>query len=676
MRRFYIFFIIIILIFGINFNVKSDDIYDLTRGGYTSFGSDDYSRSAADIDIDASGDISFGSSASCTNIEFNSNFDLGRFVQQMLNDITQIVEEDGKDFLQNKLVNTTVKELAGVLAKSQCSGKGPGSLLGEFLSQGGAEGLASLAETANDKLNEARAEELKAQGNNASFGQVTGSYAIKAFGAVINISQMLSSLAGSLLSDDGKKSEIEAKSYAECVRELTAYYTEWIVNMLNQKMKFDQDFQKYVRYSCELAAEEANSDLSSFLVRSAGVNPVHNVTPETALGLGEAKEKYTAEDREKIENEVIVFYDGVVVGNYERLLKESASSTQPTNSNDNTTYIDERTDRTYNDSINPSVNIMGNRATLPTAQENLNLIRSAFFKEVTLGNEENNITDYGFEKSVYSSSADPVLTMTFVLELYSIYDCYANYDNCFEDKGYPDTADFIINNYCVYNRTLFDLMANTLSRFANLTRIAQLSKQGTMSAEEVNAALIDDSTTLLQALISEIGTRIFEKVGIPSNLKNDFFNNDSVEVLVTKVIIPGFERYGAYADMMAFAKRFYSIDNNLSAEELQTVRPLEYSKYVPAGYLYSLMLKTGYPNLSGLRDYLNNNFSDYMITAISNYLAEKKSFELNQINSPAFEKRMADIFYYTQSNALKAIKIEMDNEYNSLYRRMQTRCTF
>ena len=89
MRKFYyIFFVIIILTFSIITIAKADsDIYDLTRDGYSSFGPTSSSKSAADIDIDASGDIGFGTSASCTDIKFDSNFNLGNFIQQMLGDI-------------------------------------------------------------------------------------------------------------------------------------------------------------------------------------------------------------------------------------------------------------------------------------------------------------------------------------------------------------------------------------------------------------------------------------------------------------------------------------------------------------------------------------------------------------------------------------------------------------
>jgi hypothetical protein len=649
------------------------DIYDLTREGYTSFGSDKYSSSAADIDISASDGISFGSSASCTDINFTSDFDMGSFFEQMLNDIKSLVGGEGLKFLQTKLVNASIESIARSMAENECSGESDNSLLSNILGHGGAESLLNIAQDANTKLNEARAMELNTQAENSSIGRVSGSYAIKAFGFVFNISNVLSGLAGSLAKDKSKVNEIKAKTYAECVKEMTAYYTEWIVNMLNQKIKFDQDFQKYVRRSCEIAAQEANSDLTSFLVRSAGVNPVHNITPQTALGT--QHETFTPEQQEKINKEVLVFYDGTVIGNI-NTLKGQGSENSNNIVNNNTSHKDNK-GRTYNDIVTPSINFLGKRATLPTASENLNIIKKAFFQELKIGNN-NNITDYGFERSMYSSSADPVLTLIFLLELYSVHECYQNH-NCsgFEDGKYPDTAEYIVNNYCVYNRTIFDLFTNAMSRFNNLTRLAHLSKQGSSTIEETNKALINDSKTLLQALLLNIRYKIFDKVGIPNNaFFNDNFNNDTVDALVKKVIIPGFENYGAYADIMSFAKRFYSLDYNLSSAELENVDPKEYVDYVPAGYFYTLLMRTSYPNLADLRSYLNNNFSSYLLTALNNYLSEKKSFELNQINLPIFEKRMSDIFYYAQSNALKSIKIEMDNEYNSLSRRMQIRCTF
>jgi hypothetical protein len=447
----------------------------------------------------------------------------------------------------------------------------------------------------------------------------------------------------SLDSSDATKSskqQLIADSYASCLAEMIPYYENFIYKLALQNLKMNTLFRQGQREIQEIQNKQADLDLTRSIQRHvAGVDPVFDPSELVSEGdkTPEQAKKEMDELAEKAKNYYVAFLDGTVV---------------------------------YGDGTKK---IVGKRATLPTDDHNIELLKRAFFSTGIESKDRNGNPLTGFEGILFSSSNDPLLSLLFALTLADIVNIYDLEKNAEEDqKGLNKSGipGFIINHICALNPIISNDLQNALSKFSQISKATSTNTYKTIGSNAVAILnmIMDDITNSFVNEYANVSPTV-QKIASTDGFEIDSFTLDT---LIENVIKPGYDKTGAYSDIIALVNSYRHIDTENTA-----TLPSETEQYAIA-YLNSLGTQSGYFNgdMNAFRSYLNRDYGSRLVDAVNRYLSQLKQYEMDMLNEPVFESVNTSIIHANQINAIENIQLQIDKEYSGYENLTKLRCLF
>jgi hypothetical protein len=430
--------------------------------------------------------------------------------------------------------------------------------------------------------------------------------------------------------------QLRAEAFSECMGEMSAYYKEAIINTALQNVKMNEYFRKAQRELYEIQNQQANYDLTRSIQRHIAGADIYDIDPsELVEDLSDDQIKKRIEQEmqrrsDEAKDHYVAFLDGTIV---------------------------------YGDGTSA---IVGKRGTLPHIEEETNIVKSAFFYTIPTSNSEQNI--YGLESMLFGSSNDPLLTLLIVSILGDVSKMY--------DKAVKGNSDLqkalakislpglFINNVCTVNYALSKYMQEALLAFSEQSS-NKLASSISRSAGDILNNLIDNIAEEYDSIYSDMLKRAGYSQGTGNMDLIINSNSFSLDSLVNNVIIPAYEEYGAYSDIMAYVNRGKK-DNNVD------------KGLYAAAYLHTLGDKSGFyeEEYNRFALYMNKNFARVINDAVLRYLAKRKQYELSMMNEPIFESVNTDIIHVNQMNAINNVKLQIDTEYSGFERLIPLRCLF
>lgn len=452
------------------------------------------------------------------------------------------------------------------------------------------------------------------------------------FNVMQNVNKTNEYLSG-LNANDMKKSskqQLIADSYAMCLAEMGPYYEGLIYKLALQNLKMNTLYRQGQRELYEIQNKQADLDLTRSIQRHIA-NVDENTIDPSELVISDKKEVKNIEEEmkkraDRAKNSYVAFLDGTIV---------------------------------YGDGTKK---IAGKRATIPTDEHNIELIKRAFFYNLADSYDRYGNKLTGFEGVIFSSSGDPLLSLLFAVTLADIVELY-NIDP--ESIDRVSVPGFIINHVCALNY----IVSTELQKA--LTRYGQISKPSENLTQEDIGKMAEN---ILETMLSNIRNEFINEFTKISNKTNSRVNNLNINKyfdlnnLVNMVIVPGYNKLGAYSDIVSLANA-YDKNENLKLNKNQ--------KYA-LSYLISAGTQSGYFNnsMGMFRDYLNRDYGNRLRDSINRYLVQLKQYELNMINEPVFESVNTSIIHVNQMNAIENVQLQIDKEYKGYENLTKLRCLF